>query len=227
MFLLGNDWDNALSPFISESQWDGLLQRTQRLYQTESVFPPYSQLFRAFSLTPFSKVRAVILGQDPYHGPGQANGLAFSVSSDVRIPPSLRNIFRELEADCKIEPPANGDLTPWAQRGVLLLNTVLTVRAGCPNSHRGIGWELLTDAVLNALNKKEDPVVFFLWGSSARSKKIYLTNPHHLILEAAHPSPLSASRGFFGCRHFSAASHFLQTSGFTLNWDLPAKKEIL
>lgn len=221
MILLGNDWQDELDKFLSVSTMGRIMARANAAYQNGGVYPPRPLLFRALELTPFSKVRAVILGQDPYHGPGQANGLAFSVPRGLRIPPSLRNIYKELEADCGISPPSHGDLTAWAENGVLLLNTVLTVRAGMANSHRKLGWETFTDAVIGALNSREEPVAFLLWGASAREKKALITNPDHLVLEAAHPSPLSAHQGFFGCRHFSKASEFCQKYGEPLCWKLP------
>ena len=221
MILLGNDWQDELDKFLSVSTMGRIMARANAAYQNGGVYPPRPLLFRALELTPFSKVRAVILGQDPYHGPGQANGLAFSVPRGLRIPPSLRNIYKELEADCGISPPSHGDLTAWAENGVLLLNTVLTVRAGMANSHRKLGWETFTDAVIGALNSREEPVAFLLWGASAREKKALITNPAHLVLEAAHPSPLSAHQGFFGCPHFSKASEFCQKYGEPLCWKLP------
>ena len=221
MILLGNDWQDELDKFLSVSTMGRIMARANAAYQNGGVYPPRPLLFRALELTPFSKVRAVILGQDPYHGPGKANGLAFSVPRGLRIPPSLRNIYKELEADCGISPPSHGDLTAWAENGVLLLNTVLTVRAGMANSHRKLGWETFTDAVIGALNSREEPVAFLLWGASAREKKALITNPAHLVLEAAHPSPLSAHQGFFGCRHFSKASEFCQKYGEPLCWKLP------
>ena len=221
MILLGNDWQDELDKFLSVSTMGRIMARANAAYQNGGVYPPRPLLFRALELTPFSKVRAVILGQDPYHGPGQANGLAFSVPRGLRIPPSLRNIYKELEADCGISPPSHGDLTAWAENGVLLLNTVLTVRAGMANSHRKLGWETFTDAVIGALNSRKEPVAFLLWGASAREKKALITNPAHLVLEAAHPSPLSAHQGFFGCRHFSKASEFCQKYGEPLCWKLP------
>ena len=221
MILLGNDWQDELDKFLSVSTMGRIMARANAAYQNGGVYPPRPLLFRALELTPFSKVRAVILGQVPYHGPGQANGLAFSVPRGLRIPPSLRNIYKELEADCGISPPSHGDLTAWAENGVLLLNTVLTVRAGMANSHRKLGWETFTDAVIGALNSREEPVAFLLWGASAREKKALITNPAHLVLEAAHPSPLSAHQGFFGCRHFSKASEFCQKYGEPLCWKLP------
>ena len=211
-------WRTALAPLISNSDFSALMRRVDAAYRAGTVCPPRSQLFRALELTPFLEVHAVILGQDPYHTPGTADGLAFSAAPGAGIPPSLRNIFRELSADCGIPAPTSGDLSRWAKNGVLLLNTALTVEAGRPNSHRDLGWSLLTDAVLDALNARAEPVAFLLWGNSAREKKTRITAPRHLVLEAAHPSPLSASRGFFGCRHFSAAAAFLRRQGVLLDW---------
>jgi uracil-DNA glycosylase len=178
-------------------------------------------IFNALRLTSYSQVKAVILGQDPYHQPNQAHGLCFSVKPNVKIPPSLSNIFKELNEDLGIAVPEHGCLIPWAKQGVLLLNTILTVRAGKPMSHRGQGWEIFTDEVLIQLNKRQKPVIFMLWGSPARKKVNLITNPIHYILEAPHPSPLSAHYGFFGSRHFSKANKILQELGQTsINWDL-------
>lgn len=219
MEFFDNDWDRALAPLLDGPAFCALMERVEAAYRAAPVFPPRESLFRAFALTPFASVRAVILGQDPYHTPGVADGLAFSAAPGEKIPPSLRNIFRELSDDCGIPPPASGDLSRWAKNGVLLLNTALTVEAGRANSHQKLGWFLLTDAVLDAINARSEPAVFLLWGGPARAKKARLTAPRHLILEAAHPSPLSASRGFFGCRHFSAAAAFLKQFGPPLDWN--------
>ena len=178
-------------------------------------------LFNALRFTPCSQVKAVIIGQDPYHGPGQAHGLSFSVQKGVPIPPSLQNIFKELQDDLGVQPPHHGCLEAWARNGVLLLNNVLTVRAGQPNSHKGIGWETFTDDVIKILNERDQPIVFLLWGANARAKQPLLTNPNHLVLTAPHPSPLSAYSGFFGCRHFSKATHFLNQHGVTMDWRIP------
>ena len=183
------------------------------------VYPPGPQIFAALDYCPVDKVKAVIIGQDPYHNPGQAHGLCFSVRPGIEPPPSLKNIFRELESDVGMPEPPTGDLTPWAKEGVLLLNTTLTVREGQPQSHKGHGWETLTDAIIRALDASDHPIVFLLWGANARSKKALIRNPNHLILEAAHPSPLSAYNGFFGCRHFSRANAFLSSHGVApVNW---------
>ena len=183
------------------------------------IFPPGSQIFRAFELCPLDRTRVVILGQDPYHGYGQAMGLCFSVPQGVPAPPSLKNIFKEIESDLGIRMSGSPDLTPWARQGVLLLNAVLTVREHAANSHRGKGWEILTDRVISLLNEREDPVIFLLWGRNAREKKQLVTNPQHVVMEAAHPSPLSAHSGFFGCGHFRAANDKLREMGKTpIRW---------
>lgn len=188
------------------------------------IYPPGSQIFRAFELTPVDQVKVVILGQDPYHGPGQAMGLSFSVPDGVPAPPSLRNIFQEVETDLGIRMSGRPNLEKWARQGVLLLNTVLTVRAHQANSHRGIGWEEFTDAVIRILNQQDRPIVFILWGRPAQQKAVMLNNPNHLILTAPHPSPLSAYRGFFGSRPFSKTNDFLISHGQTpIDWQIPCK----
>lgn len=218
---ISNDWAAALKGEYSKPYYKELYLKVNEAYRTERVFPPADDIFNAFHFTPLSQVKAVILGQDPYHGEGQAHGLCFSVRAGVEIPPSLENIYKELHDDLGCSIPETGDLTPWAEQGVLLLNTVLTVRAHAANSHRGIGWEQFTDAAIRAINDLDRPVVFMLWGSPARAKKAMLNNPRHLILEAPHPSPLSAYRGFFGCRHFSKCNDFLIKNGVEpVDWDL-------
>lgn len=191
-------------------------------YRSHTVYPDMNDIFNALKYTPYSDVKAVILGQDPYHEPGQAHGLCFSVKKGVPPPPSLVNIFTELQNDCGVRPPPHGELTDWAKRGVLLLNTALTVRRGCANSHRGIGWENLTDRVITLLNAREKPLVFILWGANARAKIGLLRAPNHITLTAAHPSPLSANRGgFFGCGHFSKTNAFLREKGQEeINWEI-------
>jgi uracil-DNA glycosylase len=186
------------------------------------IYPPGPQIFRAFDLCPLPKVKVVILGQDPYHGPGQAHGLCFSVPAGVPFPPSLQNIFRELHEDLGVPMPTSGDLSPWAEQGVFLLNAILTVEAHKPASHRGKGWEIFTDRVIQIISQSRSHVVFMLWGQYARSKKTLIDASRHLILEAAHPSPYSAEKGFFGCRHFSKANAFLQAHGLEpIRWSLP------
>lgn len=189
------------------------------IQQGKRIFPPGKYIFRAFELCPVDKTKVVILGQDPYHGPGQAHGLCFSVPKGVPIPPSLQNIFRELEADLGFPPPPHGDLTGWAEQGVFLLNAILTVEAHKPASHRGKGWEIFTDRVIQLVSQVRPHVVFMLWGSYARSKAPLIDRSKHLVLEAAHPSPFSAERGFFGCRHFSQANAFLIQHGLEpIDW---------
>lgn len=210
MPAISNDWADALRPEYSKPYYRNLYTTLNREFKEYVIYPPADDIFNAFHLTPLHDVKVVILGQDPYHNVGQAHGLCFSVREDVEIPPSLVNIYRELHDDLGCEIPDNGCLTKWARQGVLLLNTVLTVRAHKPNSHKGIGWEEFTDAVIRILNKQDRPIVYLLWGGPAREKKKMLDNPRHLILEAPHPSPLSAYRGFFGCRHFSQTNEFLR-----------------
>lgn len=190
-------------------------------YKTQRIFPKSTDILNAFDFTPLEKVKVVILGQDPYHGEGQANGLCFSVHKDVEIPPSLVNIYKELHDDLGLKIPNNGDLTKWAREGVMLLNTVLTVRAHQANSHRGIGWEQFTDAAIKTLAEQDRPMVFILWGGPARSKKVLIHNPKHLVLESPHPSPLSAYHGFFGSRPFSRANAYLKKCGIEpIDWQI-------
>ena len=187
----------------------------------QTIYPPQDDILNALAWTAPGNVRAVILGQDPYHGPGQAHGLCFSVQPGVKVPPSLQNIYKELKSDLGIEPPKDGTLTKWAKQGVLMLNTTLTVRAGQANSHKNLGWTTFTDHVIEKLNDHEKPIVFLLWGGNARSKARLITAPQHLVLEAAHPSPLSAYNGFFGCHHFSMCNDYLKSCGLTpIDWDL-------
>ena len=221
MGMITNDWMEVLRPEFSKGYYKELYSFVKQEYSTHVVYPPSEDIFNAFHDTPLSKVKVVILGQDPYHNVGQAHGLCFSVQLGTEIPPSLVNIYKELQDDLGCSIPNNGYLTKWAKQGVLLLNTVLTVRAHQANSHQGKGWEQFTDAVIRAVNEKEEPVVFLLWGRPAQLKKSMLTNPKHLILEAPHPSPLSAYRGFFGCRHFSKTNEFLAANGLTpIDWQI-------
>lgn len=217
-----NDWLDALKPEFSKPYYRQLHNKVVSEYNTTTVYPPADELFTAFHLTPLSKVKVVILGQDPYHEPGQAHGLSFSVKPGIKIPPSLVNIYQELQQDLGCYVPNNGYLTKWAQQGVLMLNTLLTVRAHQAFSHKGIGWEEFTDAAIAAVNKQDRPIVFMLWGSPAQKKAVMLNNTKHLILKAPHPSPLSAYRGFFGCKHFSRANQFLESYGETpIDWQIP------
>ena len=221
MVSIGNDWDPLLIEEFEKPYYQELREFLKREYGTQKIYPDMHDIFNALKYTPYEKVRIVILGQDPYHGPGQAHGLCFSVKKGIDKPPSLQNIFKELRAETNFEIPDDGWLIPWAERGVLLLNTVLTVRAGNANSHKGAGWEHLTDKIIELLDERETPMVFMLWGANARAKKELIFNPNHLILEAPHPSPLSASSGFFGCGHFKAANEFLTAEGLEpIDWSL-------
>ena len=221
MAAISNDWLPVFQGEFRKPYYKQLYQTVMKEYNTRKIYPAPDDIFNAFQLTPFHKVKAVILGQDPYHGEGQAHGLCFSVKPDVEIPPSLVNIYQELHDDCGCYIPDNGYLTKWAEQGVLLLNTVLTVRAHQANSHRGIGWEEFTDAAIRRLNEEDRPIVFILCGRPAQMKKSMLTNPNHLILEAPHPSPLSAYRGFFGSKPFSKTNEFLVAHGVEpIDWQI-------
>lgn len=213
MSMITNDWLTELGDEFKKPYYKKLYQFVLQEYNTTQVFPPAEDIFNAFHFTSLSEVKVVIIGQDPYHNVGQAHGLCFSVKPDVEIPPSLVNIYQELHDDLGCYIPNNGYLVKWAKQGVLMLNTVLTVRAHVPNSHRGKGWEEFTDAAIRALNRQDRPIVFILWGRPAQMKKSMLNNPHHLILEAPHPSPLSAYRGFFGSKPFSKTNRFLKEHG--------------
>lgn len=210
--IFTNDWQEQLFTEVNQPYFKELLETVEVEYQNHICYPPKKQIFNAFSLTPFAKTRVLILGQDPYHNPNQAMGLAFSVNQNLSLPPSLVNIFKEVETDLKIPFSNNGDLSSWAKSGVLLLNAILTVRKNQPLSHQAIGWQRFTDKVIETLNKKETPMVFVLWGSYARSKKKLITNSKHFIIENVHPSPLSAYRGFFGSKPFSKINAFLKLS---------------
>ena len=219
-----NDWQKILSEEFKKPYYKELYEFIRNEYQTRVIYPPSDDIFNALHYTPFSAVKVVILGQDPYHNPHQAHGLSFSVPPDVTwkdVPPSLKNIYKEIQEDVGIEMPDNGYLKKWADQGVLLLNTVLTVREGQANSHQGKGWENFTDAIIEALNKADRPMVYMLWGRFARAKKRMLDNPSQLVLEAAHPSPLSASGGFFGCAHFSKCNAYLREHGLEpIDWQI-------
>ena len=210
MSAIAGDWAAALQEEYKKPYYKNLYLKLIDEYKNYRIFPPSGDIFNAFHMTPLKEVKVVILGQDPYHNDGQAHGLSFSVKPEVEIPPSLINIYKELHDDLGCRIPDNGCLTKWARQGVLLLNTVLTVRAHQANSHRNIGWEEFTDAAIRALNEQDRPIVYLLWGRPAQQKEKMLNNPKHLILKAPHPSPLSAYRGFFGCRHFSQANEFLR-----------------
>ena len=221
MVNIGNSWDEVLKGEFDKDYYLSLREFLKKEYYTKTVYPDLYDIFNALKYTPYEDVKAVILGQDPYHQPGQAHGLCFSVKKGVRMPPSLVNIYKELESDLGIEPPGHGCLEEWAKNGVLLLNTVLTVRRSEPGSHKGKGWEVLTDRIIQLLNERKQPMVFILWGSFARSKKSLITSPQHLILESTHPSPFSAHNGFFGGRFFSKANDFLVSTGQEpVNWKI-------
>jgi uracil-DNA glycosylase len=219
--LFGNDWDNLLQEELKKEYYLQLRKFLKNEYSTKTIYPDMYKIYEALRITSYQDTKVVILGQDPYHGPGQAHGLAFSVQEGVAIPPSLLNIYKELESDLGCYIPNNGCLVPWARQGVLLLNTSLTVIAGQANSHRGKGWETLTDRIIQLLNEKTKPIVFLLWGNNAKSKVDFITNKRHLVLTSVHPSPLSANRGFFGCRHFSRANDFLLGTGQeVIDWQI-------
>lgn len=221
MSMITNDWKDALSDEFKKDYYKKLYTFVKDEYSRCVVYPPADDIFNAFHFTPLKDVKVLLLGQDPYHNEHQAHGLSFSVQPGQDIPPSLVNIYKELHDDLGCYIPNNGYLKKWADQGVLLLNTVLTVRAHQANSHQGHGWEQFTDAVIQAVNAQDRPIVYMLWGAPARRKKAMLTNPKHLILEAPHPSPLSAYRGFFGCKHFSKANEFLKASGVEpIDWQI-------
>ena len=222
MSMITNDWLDAISGEFKKDYYRELYTFVRDEYSKAVIYPPADDIFNAFHFTPLSKVKVLLLGQDPYHNVNQAHGLSFSVlPSQPEIPPSLQNIYKELHDDCGCYIPNNGYLKKWADQGVLLLNTVLTVRAHQANSHQGRGWEHFTDEVIQAVNAQDRPIVYMLWGKPAQSKIPMLTNPKHLILTAPHPSPLSASRGFFGCRQFSKANEFLKENGVEpIDWQI-------
>lgn len=221
MVNIGNDWDGILADEWDKPYYKNLRAFLKAEYSTRTVYPDMHDIFNALKYTSFSDTRVVIIGQDPYHGVNQAHGLCFSVQKGIEPPPSLKNIYKELNDDIGMEIPSHGCLTNWAKQGVLLLNTVLTVREASPNSHKGMGWENFTDRVIFELDKKQTPVVFLLWGANARKKAEIIHNPIHKKLITVHPSPLSAYGGFFGCRHFSLANRILEESGQpTIDWRL-------
>ena len=222
MVHLGNDWDQVLAGEFEKDYYLELRKFLKEEYSTRTIYPSMYDIFNALKHTAYKDVKVVILGQDPYHGPGQAHGMCFSVKKGVAVPPSLVNIYKELKEDVGFEIPNHGFLESWADQGVLLMNTVLMVRGGQANSNKGKGWEIFTDQVIRHLNDREQPMVFLLWGANAKSKRQLITNPKHMILTAAHPSPLSAYNGFYGCRHFSRTNLFLEEQGMKgINWQLP------
>ena len=221
MVKFENSWDSLLKEEFTKEYYLKLRDFLKHEYKTHTVYPDMYDIFNALKLTAFDDVRVVILGQDPYHGHGQAHGLSFSVKPGIPIPPSLLNMYKELQDDLDCYIPNNGFLKKWAKQGVLLLNTVLTVRANMANSHKGKGWEIFTDTIIKHLNEREKPVVFMLWGNNAKAKKPLIDNKQHRILEAAHPSPLSAHSGFFGCKHFSKANEYIQNDGLEpIDWQI-------
>ena len=210
MKLVGNKWDEVLEEEYKKDYFKKIVLFINKAYKEKIIYPPKNYILRALSLTDYDDVKVVILGQDPYHGVGEANGLAFAVNNGIKLPPSLQNIYKELKSDLNIEITNKGDLSSWAKEGVLLLNSVLTVEKDKPASHKNLGWEEFTDAIIKKVNEKDTPVVFILWGNFARSKKKYITNPKHLVLESTHPSPFSANYGFFGSKPFSKTNEFLK-----------------
>ena len=221
MAAIDNDWLESIRPEFQKPYYKELYDFVKKEYSETIIYPPSDEIFNAFHFTPLSKVKVLLLGQDPYHNVNQAHGLSFSVKPGQDIPPSLQNIYKELNDDLGCYIPNNGYLKKWADQGVLLLNTVLTVRAHEANSHKGRGWEKFTDAVINAVNAQDRPIVYLLWGGPAQKKIPMLTNPKHLILKAPHPSPLSSYRGFFGCKHFSQCNDFLVKNGMDpIDWQI-------
>ena len=219
--MIGNSWDIELKEEYNKEYFIKLMDYIKKEYQEKTIYPKQNEVFNAFRYTSFENVKVVILGQDPYHGPNQAEGLSFSVSNEVLKPPSLKNIFKELESDLRIQFPKQNSLKPWAREGVLLLNAVLTVEEHKPASHANKGWEIFTDEIIKIINKKDEPVVFILWGNYAREKKKYITNPKHYIIESPHPSPFSARNGFFGSKPFSKTNEFLKGKGLKeINWNV-------
>ena len=219
--MIGNTWDNLLKEEVNKDYFKTLINYINEEYKEKTIYPKKTEVFNAFKYTDYTNVKVVILGQDPYHGPNQAEGLSFSVSNEVIKPPSLKNIFKELESDLKIPFPEHNSLKPWAKEGVLLLNAVLTVEEHKPASHANKGWETFTDEIIKLINKKDEPVVFILWGNYAREKKTYITNPIHYIIESPHPSPFSARNGFFGSKPFSKTNEFLKSKGLKeINWNV-------
>lgn len=222
MEILKNDWAPILEGEFKKAYYQQLRKSLKQEYQTRVIYPDQNDIFNALHFTSFNDTKVVIIGQDPYHGPGQAHGLSFSVKPEVKIPPSLQNIYKELHTDLGCYIPDNGYLVKWAKQGVLMLNAVLTVRAGIPNSHKGLGWEIFTDKVIETLNQRETPVVFILWGKFAQQKQQLITSPRHFIIKSPHPSPFSANRGFFGSSPFSRTNAILREIGREeIDWQIP------
>lgn len=221
MVNIGNDWDNILADEWEKPYYQKLRDFLKEEYKTQKIYPNMHDIFNSLRFTSFEDTKVVIIGQDPYHGEGQAHGLCFSVKKGVTPPPSLKNIYKELHSDIGMPIPTHGELTEWAKQGILLLNTVLTVREGQPNSHKGMGWENFTDRIISELNRKEKPIIFLLWGANAEKKAQIITNPIHKKLITVHPSPLSASRGFMGCKHFSKTNELLTSYGVKpIDWEI-------
>ena len=219
--IFKNDWQEVLLEFLESESYSEIRKKLIEEYRTQTIYPPMEKIYSAFYNTSYGDTKVVIIGQDPYHGENQANGLSFSVEKGIRIPPSLLNIYKELITDLNCTMPSHGDLTKWSKQGVLLLNAGLTVRAGEAASHRKLGWGEFTDYVIKKLNEKETPVVFILWGNFAKSKAIFITNPIHKIISGVHPSPLSANRGFFGSKPFSQCNDFLKENGLSeIDWQI-------
>lgn len=220
--MIGNDWDTILDSVWKSSGFNKFLSVVKNEYKNYTCYPKYENIFNALKCTSYSKVKIVIIGQDPYHGEGEAHGLSFSVQKGVKLPPSLKNIFKELYDDLGIKNEESGDLTPWAKEGVLMLNSILSVRKDSPLSHKDLGWQLLTDYIIELLDKRNEPLVFILWGSFAKSKKVLIKNKNHLIIESTHPSPFSAHSGFFGSKPFSKANNYLKEHNIKeVNFTLP------
>jgi uracil-DNA glycosylase len=220
--MIGNDWDTVLDSVWKSNGFNKFLSVVKNEYKNYTCYPKYENIFNALKCTSYSKVKIVIIGQDPYHGEGEAHGLSFSVQKGVKLPPSLKNIFKELYDDLGIRNEESGDLTPWAKEGVLMLNSILSVRKDSPLSHKDLGWQLLTDYIIELLDKRNEPLVFILWGSFAKSKKVLIKNKNHLIIESTHPSPFSAHSGFFGSKPFSKANNYLKEHNIKeVNFTLP------
>lgn len=222
MINIGNDWDELLKPEFDKEYYQELRKFLVNEYKTQKIHPDMDEIFSALKLSSYKDTKILLLGQDPYHGEGQAHGLAFSVKPGITPPPSLKNMYKEIESELGIKPPNNGYLVSWAKQGILMINTVLTVRDGLANSHKGRGWEIFTDRIIELLNEKDEPVIFILWGNNAKTKKKLITNKNHFIIEGVHPSPLSASRGFFGCGHFKKVNEILKSLGKNeIDWSIP------
>ena len=219
--MIGNDWDQKLSVIWHSDGFHNFMNNIDHEYEIKTIYPAKENIFNALKLTSYKDTKVVIMGQDPYHGEGEAHGLSFSVQKGIKLPPSLKNIYKEIKEDLNIDEPLCGDLTKWAKEGVLLLNSTLTVVKDTPNSHKDLGWQRFTDYVIKVLNQKEEPVVFILWGNFAKTKKEFITNPKHLVIESAHPSPFSARNGFFGSKPFSKTNEFLIKNNIKpIDWDL-------